>query len=96
MILGLAVLSLLVALSALALAVAVTRQSGALATDLQRHRLGHERTTGTKDPGPASRAEARRAAVAGGQTAAPQEPAVAPQTGAMPRLPRPGEIGRPR
>jgi hypothetical protein len=48
--LALSVLALLLAAAAAVLAVRTMRQSGAVATTLNRHRLGHEQREGSKDP----------------------------------------------
>lgn len=100
--LTLSVVSLLASLATLGLAVAVTRQSGAVATTLQRHRLGHEKREGKPDPAPhterrklnvgPSRAtgERRRSP---GQLLPPEDLPPEDLAPARPRLPRPGQIG---
>jgi hypothetical protein len=100
---GLAVLALILALAALILAVLGLRPSAAVSTTVARHRHGHTLREGSADPG------AARSARTGGR---PETPAYGPPTTELravsaeeadvtptaerPRLPRPGEIGRPR
>jgi hypothetical protein len=57
--LAVAVLALVVSVAALILAVAVARQSGAVASALQRHRSGHFARDGVEDPAQ-SRTERRQ------------------------------------
>lgn len=102
-----AVLALLIALAALGLGFATMQQSGATASTLRRHRLGHEQREGRKDP--AAGEERRRLNLGaprgvgerrhGSGRLLPPEgggpgPDATPTTAAMPRLPRPGQIGQ--
>jgi hypothetical protein len=93
-------LALLLSLAALGVALFAVHQSGGTASTLARHRHGHTIRDGDPDPG------AARSARAGGRPSEPTygppttdlsaQPAAGPATQARPRLPRPGEIGRPR